>query len=196
MYRVPPTQTCTENGWGRSYSCARSILHSTSKMSQSLSCRTESHRRSAMANERLPLQLQFTVQGAKKGRHLVMSLCVSGIDHHRATNVEYSGSILSATPYFSAKLLLPPQVLPLTTENVLRVFETGVLMMKGGSSLKFGEWLDIPEKYLGNPRSAAVWWVTKGRDRRWRVVIYILDKIGETRIADELMPFSEPPLGV
>ena len=32
---------------------------------------------SAMAS-RPPLQLQFTVQGGKKGRHLVVSVCVDG----------------------------------------------------------------------------------------------------------------------
>ena len=36
--------------------------------------------RSAMASKRPPLQLQFTVQGAKNGRHLVVSACVGATE--------------------------------------------------------------------------------------------------------------------
>ena len=34
--------------------------------------------RSAMASKRAPLELHFTVQGGKRGRHLVVSVCVDG----------------------------------------------------------------------------------------------------------------------
>ena len=34
--------------------------------------------RSAMASKRAPLELQFSDQGGKRGRHLVVSVCVDG----------------------------------------------------------------------------------------------------------------------
>ena len=89
-------------------------------------------------------------------------------------------------------------MLPLTSENVGAVFKTGVLTKKYREvwyKLTFGQSLGIPES-IKDPLSAAAWWVREGKDRRWRVIIYHLDRVGETAIADELMPYSEPPSGV
>jgi len=86
-------------------------------------------------------------------------------------------------------------VLPLSIENLTCVFRTGALT-KCGNGAPFGWWLGIPEEHFTDPLSAASWWVRHGKDRRWRKIIYHLDHVGETGLADELMPYSEPPSGV
>ena len=88
-------------------------------------------------------------------------------------------------------------MLPLTSENVGAVFRTGVLtkVLHGYFALTFGRELGISES-IEDPLSAAACWVREGEDRRWKVIIYHLDWVGETEIADELMPYSEPPSGV
>ena len=78
---------------------------------------------------------------------------------------------------------------PLTEENVTCVFETA-------NSIWLTELLDIPADKRNNPRSAAVWWIKNSKDKRWRSIIYYLDTFGEIEIANELMPYSEPPSGV
>ena len=87
-------------------------------------------------------------------------------------------------------------MLPLSIENIACVFKTGVLRKRGDSGLQFGVWLGIPKEHFTDPLSAASWWVRHGKDRRWRDILYCLHTIGETGIADELMPYSEPPSGV
>ena len=94
-------------------------------------------------------------------------------------------------------------VLPLTAENVASVFMTGVLTksssIRGSSgfeTLSFGELLGIHGDLINHPLRAAAWWVRQGKDRRWRLIIYYLDDIGETELAEELMPYSEPPSGM
>ena len=89
-------------------------------------------------------------------------------------------------------------MLPLTTDNLTRVFKTGVLTVTeaGDSSGRtFGLWLDIPSEYHANPHSAADWWMRNGKNKRWSTIIYHLDMVGEIRLADELMPYCEPPSG-
>ena len=90
----------------------------------------------------------------------------------------------------------PSVVLPLTKENVGIVFKTGGLKTRRAGFSSFAEELSVPENLVKDPLRAASWWVTKGRDRRWRVIIFTLDWIGKTEIANELMPYSEPPSGV
>lgn len=68
-------------------------------------------------------------------------------------------------------------------------------MTKGHSVYTFGRWLGIPDEHCTDPVSAAAWWVREGRDRRWRVIIYWLDEVGEVELAEELMPYSESPSG-
>ena len=87
-------------------------------------------------------------------------------------------------------------MLPLSIENVACVFKTGVLKKRGGVGVRFGWWLGIPEEHFTDPLSASSWWIRHGEDRRWRKIIFRLDDVGETEIADELMPYSEPPSGV
>ena len=57
-------------------------------------------------------------------------------------------------------------------------------------------WLGIPDDEWTNPLTAAEWWMSNGQDRMWRSIIWYLDRIDETDLADELMPYSEPPSGV
>ena len=85
-------------------------------------------------------------------------------------------------------------MLPLNVENVEYVFKNGVLLK--GAFPGYRALLDIPDILLNDPRGAANWWVTQGRDRRWRVIIHFLDCVEETELADELIPFSEPPSGM
>lgn len=87
-------------------------------------------------------------------------------------------------------------MLPLTTENVASLFMTGVLTRRGESLRTLGGWLHIPDDHHNKPQTAATWWVRQGKDRRWRVITYYLDEVGETGMADELMPYSEPPSGM
>ena len=79
-------------------------------------------------------------------------------------------------------------MLPLNVHNVAGVLKN---TNRTGLALHLG----IPES-IEDPLSAAAWWVREGRDRRWRMITYLLDWIGETGLADELMPYSEPPSGV
>lgn len=53
----------------------------------------------------------------------------------------------------------------------------------------------IPDDKRTNPLTAAEWWLSNYRDRRWRSLIYYLDQIEETGLADELLPYSEPLSG-
>ena len=85
-------------------------------------------------------------------------------------------------------------MLPLTNENIAIVFERGVLTK--GKHVTFGRWLGIPEEHHHSPHTAADWWMSNGQDRSWRCIIYFLDRVGETRDATDLMPYSEPPSGV
>lgn len=67
----------------------------------------------------------------------------------------------------------------------------GAFYLKG-----FTESLGIPEDYLDDPLTAADWWTRNGRDRSWRQIIYSLDWAGGTEVAEELIPYTEPPPGV
>ena len=87
-------------------------------------------------------------------------------------------------------------MLHLSKENVTCLFRTGVLTRQGLFDDGLGWWLDIPSNLHNNPPSAADWWLKQGEDRRWRRIIYSLDRDGKTEIADELIPYSEPPSGV
>ena len=84
----------------------------------------------------------------------------------------------------------PSSVLPLTPKNVASVFSAVDLTKK-----ELREELGIPSEHPNDPSSAADWWMKNAKDRRWRRIIYELDRLGETEIADELMPYSEPPPG-
>lgn len=80
----------------------------------------------------------------------------------------------------------------MTPENVATVFKTGILTNKDFSFRALG----IPKDHLNNPLTAAQWWLKNGKNRSWRYIIYSLDKVGATRIADQLMPYSESPSGM
>ena len=60
----------------------------------------------------------------------------------------------------------------------------------------FGWLLDIPDAHHTNPHTAAEWWMRNSENKRWRSIIWCLDQVGRTGIADELIPYSEPPSGV
>ena len=81
-------------------------------------------------------------------------------------------------------------MLPLNVHNVASVLRTTANLPR------LADLLGIPDDKCTNPLTAAEWWVSNGPDRRWRRIIYRLDVVGDTAIADELMPYSEPPSGV
>lgn len=81
----------------------------------------------------------------------------------------------------------------MTEENVAYAFKNRVLIK--GLHMGMSELLNIPGDLLDDPLGAASWWIRQGKDRRWRVIVYYLDNVEETGLADELMPFSEPPPG-
>ena len=80
-------------------------------------------------------------------------------------------------------------MLPFNTQNVAYVF-------RAAGSTRLTSELHIPHDKRNNPLAAAEWWVTNSEDKRWRKIILELDWVGKTAIADELMPYSEPPSGV
>ena len=95
-------------------------------------------------------------------------------------------------------------MLPLNVHNVASVFRTANLTNFAigpdiphdkHTILAIG--LGIPRDKCINPLTAAEWWMRKNnQDRSWRSIIWNLDYLEETELADELMPYSEPPSGV
>ena len=59
----------------------------------------------------------------------------------------------------------------------------------------FGWYLDIPPQLHSDPAAAAEDYI-RGRHHSWRRIISSLDKFDRTAIADELMPYAEPPAGI
>lgn len=82
-------------------------------------------------------------------------------------------------------------MLPLTTDNVVCAFKAVT-----GDSYRFHLLLGIPYQYRDHPLKAAEWWVAHGKDQSWKRIIYALDEVGQTEVADLLMPYSELPSGV
>ena len=123
---------------------------------------------------------QFRKRRKKQGTYSVVSVCVDGTRPLVACSIAYTESTQRPSP----------PALPLTPESVEIVFSAGDLTKR-----KLGEELGIPSEHLKDPSSAADWWVKNGADRRWRRIIYELDRLGKTEIADVLMPCSEPPPG-
>lgn len=84
-------------------------------------------------------------------------------------------------------------VIPLTADNVRDIFEkTSNLKKLCGFSL-----LNIPHDKCGNAATAAEWFVNHTSVKKtWRWMIYCLDFIGDTALADSIMDRAEPPAGV
>ena len=87
-------------------------------------------------------------------------------------------------------------MLPLNNYNVEQIFKTVPLTtsdrsgMYGGSTL--GSLLGI---HHSDPVASAELYI-KGPDHSWRHIIYCLDRVDKTSVADELIPYTEPPAGV
>ena len=88
-------------------------------------------------------------------------------------------------------VFLSPPVLPLTPENVARVFKV-VPLTRDDCVLHLG----IPEEYHHQPRTAARWYVNEGEASSWRRIAYWLDWVNETGVSDYILPYVEPPAGV
>ena len=90
-------------------------------------------------------------------------------------------------------------MLPLNNYNVEQIFKTVSLTTsssRGGSTL--GGYLGmilLPSSHRSDPVASAEFYI-KGRHHSWRAIIYGLDKIDKTSVADELIPYTEPPAGV
>ena len=59
----------------------------------------------------------------------------------------------------------------------------------------FGWYLDIPLQLHSDPAAAAEDYI-RGQHHSWRRIISSLDKFDKTEIANELMPYAEPPAGI
>ena len=102
-------------------------------------------------------------------------------------------------------------MLPLNNYNVEQIFKTvSPTTSRYGSTL--GDWLDIPSSHLSDPVSSAESYIKgpshlsdpvssaesyiKGPHHSWRRIVYYLDEFDKTSVADELIPYTEPPAGV
>ena len=94
----------------------------------------------------------------------------------------------------SCYVLFP--VLPLNNYNVEQIFKK---VSPTTSDSRYGDtlgyYLDIPASHQSDLVSSAEWYI-KGPHHSWRHIINCLDKFDETSVADELIPYTEPPAGV
>ena len=80
---------------------------------------------------------------------------------------------------------------PFTVDNVRPIFE------KARDLEWLCDWLDIPDDKRTNATTAAEWYVNQNvGTRTWRWMIQILDRTGDTALADSIMDHAEPPAGV
>ena len=88
-------------------------------------------------------------------------------------------------------------MLPLNNYNVEQIFKTVSLTTRDrrGYGLTLGGLLDIPSRHWSDPVSSAELYI-KGPDHSWKHIIFYLDCVDETSVADELIPYTEPPAGV
>ena len=88
-------------------------------------------------------------------------------------------------------------MLPLNNYNVEQIFKTVSLTISSSSSggITLGWWLDIPSSPRSDPVAAAEDYI-EGRHHSWRRIIWYLDRVDKTSVANELIPYSEPPAGV
>ena len=86
-------------------------------------------------------------------------------------------------------------VLPLNNYNVEQIFKTVSLTTRRNLGGTFGYFLDIPDRYYTDPVIAADVYI-RGRFHSWRHIIRWLDTFDKTSVADELIPYAEPPAGV
>ena len=87
-------------------------------------------------------------------------------------------------------------MLSLNNYNVEQIFKTVSLTIscnRGGSTL--GGLLHIPSSHHSDPVASAEWYI-KGPHHSWRYIIWCLDRVDKTSVADELIPYTEPPAGV
>lgn len=83
-------------------------------------------------------------------------------------------------------------VVPLTVENVQAVFEKTSDLEK-----LCRYWLEIPDDKCGDAATAAIYFVNHDTGyKRWRWIVWFLDCIGDTTLADSLVDCAEPHAGV
>ena len=85
-------------------------------------------------------------------------------------------------------------VLPLNNYNVEQIFRT-VSLTTGGYGSTLGWYLHIPSRHHSDPVSSAELYI-KGPGHSWKRIILGLDLFDKTSVADELIPYAEPPAGV
>jgi len=80
---------------------------------------------------------------------------------------------------------------PFTVDNVRPIFE------KTRNLERLCDYLSIPDDKRTNAATAAEWYVNHSTwTRTWQWMIYSLDMMGETALADSIMDHAEPPAGV
>ena len=85
-------------------------------------------------------------------------------------------------------------MLPLNNYNVEQIFKT-LSLTTSEDGLSLGDWLGIPSSHHSDPVASAESYI-KGRHHSWRRIIYCVDRVDKTSVADELIPYTEPPAGV
>ena len=90
-------------------------------------------------------------------------------------------------------------MLPLNKYNVEQIFKTVSLTTRDssrlGGGLPLGMRLGISSSHHSDPVASAESYV-KGPRHSWRSIFYSLDWVDKTSVADELIPYTEPPAGV
>ena len=85
-------------------------------------------------------------------------------------------------------------MLPLNNYNVEQIFKT-VSLTTSRYGVTLGDYLGIPSSHHSDPVSSAESYI-KGPHHSWRRIVYSLDEVDKTSVADELIPYTEPPAGV
>ena len=86
-------------------------------------------------------------------------------------------------------------MLPLNNYNVEKIFKTVSLTTSDSDGVTLGYVLGIPSSHRSDPVASAEYYV-KGRYHSWRRIIFYLDTVDKPSVADELIPYTEPPAGV
>ena len=82
-------------------------------------------------------------------------------------------------------------VVPLSVDKVQALFE------KTNNLARLCRYLEIPHDKCGDAATAAEYYVNNDTGRRgWRWLIWFLDSIGDTDLANSIMEYAEPPEGV
>ena len=85
-------------------------------------------------------------------------------------------------------------VLPLNKHNVKQILKTVSLTVEDSDlGYTFSIYIDVPDRHLSDPAAAAAHIIETHHS--WARIIRGLDNVDQTSVADELIPYTEPPAG-